>query len=110
MPILFPTIALSGSVTGDIDLSKGHLEAIFCPVVTSGDLFVLGNWDTTSGNFTRLQKAQPNTGDLRFGTGPGSLMITGRRDETYPPFLRLETSVAQAAVRTFALLVKDSSF
>ena len=110
MPVFFPTIALSGSVTDDIDLSKGHLEALFVPTVTSGDLLVRGNFDTTSGNFFRIQKALPNTGDLRFGVGVGSVAIAGRRDETWPSFLRLETSVPQSAIRTFTLLVKDSSF
>jgi hypothetical protein len=106
MPQVTATIPLSGSVSDDIDLRKGRLEAIFVPVLTSGDLLVRGALDQTSANFVRLQHpvlAQPLSGDLRFATGPGSRMILWPDNLPTPSYLRLETSVAQAAAREFTV-------
>jgi hypothetical protein len=101
----FLTIPLSGTVSGDIDLAGGDLYGLWAPVVTSCQLFLQGSWDTTSANFVRLQNAA-GSGDWTWSVDAGSKMIT-LQDVAFPaPYLRVETSVAQTAVRSFAVPVK----
>lgn len=99
------TINSGSSVSPDIDLRKGKLAAIFVPTITSGDMFVQGCFDTTSANFVRIQRPPliANSGDLRFATGVGSLMLIWPSDYPTPPYLRLETAVNQGANRTFTV-------
>lgn len=107
--LLFPTIPLSGQVSGNVDLSKyPKLIAIAVPGISSGDLLIQGAYDTTSANFQRLLQTMviPGSGDLRFATLAGSRMIPFPQDFTLPPYLRLETLSPQANVCTFTLLVR----
>lgn len=106
MPLLFTTIALSGSVTGDVDLTKyGKLLAIGLPVIDSGDLFIRGGFDTTSADFRRLLETRsPGSGDLRFATLAGSRMIAMPATMVWPSYVRLEVASPQTAVRTLTLL------
>lgn len=106
MPIIFATIAQSGQVTGDIDLSKHALVGIAVPELTSADLLYRANYDTTSAGFLRVQKTQPNTGPITWATGPGSVMLYALTDVGQFNYARLETSVPQADVRTLTLLVR----
>lgn len=106
MPLLYTVIASGQSVSADVNLTTYSLRGIGVPVVTSGDLFIQGNWDTTSAGFTRLLETRsPTSGDLRFATGPGSRMIMWDVTMPSPPYIRLETAVAQTSVATFTLLV-----
>ena len=96
------TIPLSGTVSDDIDLrSSRRLVAIAVPVITSGDLLIRGSFDGSSGSFVRV--SQGDSGDLRFPTGPGSNMILWPDTISAPSYIRLETSVAQAAAREFTV-------
>jgi hypothetical protein len=104
---VFAIINSGQSVSGDIDLSKAkQVAGVFVPTITSGDLLARGNFDTVSAGFYRMQKPQPYTGDLRWATGVGSVYVTWPLNEQSPPFLRLETSVAQADTRTLVLITK----
>ncbi len=101
------TIPLSGSISDDGDLRGGKIQAISVPTITSGDLLVQGGFDTTSASFLRLINPglsnQTSGGDLRFATGPGSRMVVWPDSFQNPSFVRLETSVPQAAARAFTV-------
>jgi hypothetical protein len=108
--IIFTSIPSGSTVSSDLDLSFGtRLWAIAVPAISSGDLLIQGNFDTTSANFLRLLDSRaPGSGDMRFATGPGSRMIMWPPDLPTPQKMRLETSVVQALsnVATFTLLVR----
>lgn len=104
--VLNATFPLSGTITGDLDLRGGRLQAIYVPVITSGDLFIRGSFNTTSANFGRIQSpvfGAPTSGDLRIATGAGSCMVLWPDNLPSPSYIRLETSVAQAAVASLAV-------
>lgn len=94
------------SVSGNIDARKASPQAIAVPTITSGDLMLQGNFDTTSAAFVRIQKAQPNTGDLRFATGVGSLMLALVDAIPEVAYYRLETGVVQTNPATFTILAR----
>jgi len=106
--ILPITIAQSTVISsGHVALGNGELLGIWCPTVTSGDLFLRASHNTTSANFVRVQ--QPVTlsgsGDLKFGTGVGSMFLpTGFLGNT-GPYIKLESGVSQASDRTFQLCI-----
>ena len=110
MQPLNATIAVSGTVSSLASPGQGTPYAIWCPTVTSGDLFIQGAWDTTSANYVRIQRdnviAGPTSGDLRFPIGPGSLMVLLPTGYQWPANIRLETAVAQTAAVTFKLLYR----
>lgn len=98
-------------VSGDVNLTQRALLGISVPTITSGDLTIQGNTDTTSANFLRLLETRaPGSGDLRFATGAGSRMVLVPEDFTTPPYIRLETITAagslQADARTLTLLTR----
>lgn len=104
--LISPIIASGDSISGDIDLRGGRLQAFFVPVMTSGDLFVRGGFDTTSENFSRIQRPSldvPTSGDLRIATGAGSCMVLWPHNLPSPSYARFESAVAQAAPRTFTV-------
>lgn len=104
----FVAIVASGSsVSGTVDLTKRALLGVAVPVVTSCDLALQGNLDTTSATFVRLLEARaPGSGDLRFATGAGSRMILVPATLETPPYVRFETLVAQTDNRTLTLLTR----
>lgn len=105
---LFALVNSGATVSGDIDLRKHVAEAIFATVMTSGDLLVQGSFDTTSANFVRLLEPHGAvaSGDLRIPFGVGSRFATFPRDSFTPPYMRLETSVAQTSPASFAILAR----
>jgi hypothetical protein len=103
----FTTIAQSAQVSSVINLAGGHNFGLWAPVVDSCQLFLLGSWDAAAvpETFVRLQNPA-GSGDWTFAVGPGSKAIS-LHDVAFPvPFLKVETSVAQTAVRSFAIPVK----
>jgi hypothetical protein len=103
----FATIASGASVSGTVALVGADLFGLWAPVVTSCQIFLQGNYDTTPANFVRLQNPA-GSGDWAFAVGAGSKAIS-LQDVAFPwPYLRVETSVAQTDVRTFAIPVKIS--
>jgi len=99
------TVPLSGTVSDDISLVGATVVGLWCPTITSGTVLLQGSPDTTSANFVRITNAA-GSGDWTWSVGPGSKAIT--IEDVARPFgyLRLETSVAQAAARTFQVVVK----
>lgn len=113
MPVVNASIPISGFVSGDIDLRQGQLCAIFVPTMNGATalLTVMGGFDTTSANFLRcVRENNPVTtaalGDLRWLTGTGSRMALWPSPYPTPPYVRLETDVAQTGARSFQILYK----
>jgi hypothetical protein len=103
--IQFPTIPLSG-FSADFASKRGVLYAMWVPVVDSCAVTLRSSWDQTSANYVPLMQS---TGSLEWTLtrGVGSCAVT-LQDVAYPfPFLRIFCgSVAQTAVRTFAVISK----
>lgn len=103
--VLYPTVPLSGQASDEIDVFNGVVSGVWSPVVTSCTLTLRGSFDSTSANYVPLTNPA-GSGDWTFAVGPGSRGIT-LQDPGLPfPYLKLFTSVAQAAVRSFAVIVK----
>lgn len=103
--VQYVTIPLSGFVSGTVNVKGDRLHGLWVPVVTSAVLYVLGSFDTTSANFVRLQKPD-GSADWTLAAGTGSKAVTLQDFGFTWPYLRLESSVAQAAVRSFAVVSK----
>ena len=111
MQPLYAVINSGQVISGNVDLTQRALIGITVPVVTSGDLVIQGNVDTTSANFVRLLDIRASGGaDLRFPIGVGSRMVMLENTFSTPPYIRLETVMAtgslQADARTFTLLTR----
>ena len=104
MSPLYAVVNSGFAVSGDIDLRQRALFGIAVPSITSGDLAIQGNIDTTSAGFVRLLETRAVTsGDLRFATGVGSRMAMLPADFPTPPYARLETLATQTNPATFTL-------
>lgn len=99
--IIYAVISSGQAVSADLDLRLGQLGLVQVPTITSADLYVQGNFDTTSANFMRLQDAY---GDIKFPTGAGSRMVLWPMADLTASYVRFETSVAQTAPRTLVAL------
>ena len=112
MQPLYAVINCGYEVSGDVDLRVRALLFVSVPVISSGDLAIQGNVDTTSANFTRLLYGlyAPGSGDLRFPTQAGSRMVMFPANFSTPAYVRLETVMntgsAQTDTRTFTLLTR----
>ncbi len=103
--VLTATIAQSATVSDTVEVAGYTPSALWCPVVTSCALFVQAATSTTSAEFVRLQNPA-GSGDWTLAVGVGSKAFTREVPGFSFPYLRLETSVAQAAARTFLIPVK----
>jgi 4-hydroxy-3-methylbut-2-en-1-yl diphosphate synthase IspG/GcpE len=94
----------SGQTLSDvIDLRQYFLGSIMVPAITSGDLLIRGG--VNSGSLSRMLETRgQGSGDTRFATGAGDRAVTIPSQLSTLPYAQLETSVAQADVRTFALV------
>ena len=107
-PIEFVTILSGANVSGNIDLTKRVIDAIFAPVtLVSGDLAVQGNYDTTSAGFLRMVGA---SGDLCFSVGVGSRMVPWPTTVRQPAYARFEMLTAtgsfQIDTKTFTMVTR----
>lgn len=103
------TIAQSAFVSETFDVTGVRLIGIWVPVVTSGQLFLKGSFDTTSANFVRVmdQNASPIASHWFANVGPGSIAVAFDLAASPFPFCRLETSVAQAAAVNPVVMCKQ---
>lgn len=111
MQPIYAVINSGQLISGDVDLRQRALLGIVVPTISSGDLTIQGNTDTTSANFLRLLETRsPGSGDLRMATGVGSRMVMLPGTFVSPPYVRLETVMAtgsaQTDARTFTLLTR----
>ena len=112
--IAFPTIPLSGTVSDAVDLTTlkrpGGL-GIWIPAITSGQLLLRGSFDQTSANFVPVfnQNATPISSRWYVDAGPGSMAVALDVHDFPFPFIKLETAVAQAAVRSLAVFSKGAA-
>lgn len=104
----FVTVPLSGTVSDLFALGNAQERAgVFCPVVDSCAINLLGSWDQTSGNAGRIQGSTPqNSGDLTLFTGPGSKWLSFPVEAMGAPFVQLQFGVAQSAVRSLCIVTK----
>ncbi len=99
------TIAQSGSVSSMFGLAGAKSVGLFASVVTSCEAYLQVSFDTSSANFVRAGK-KDGSGDFVWSLGPGSLALS-LQDTGFPfPFAKIETSVAQEAVRSLSMVVK----
>jgi hypothetical protein len=82
------------------------------PVITSGDVLIQGAMPNSLGNapnsadFVRfLETSVVGSGQMRFATGAGSCYVPVGL-QSFPGYIRLETSVTQGAQRVFQLSFK----
>ena len=103
--VFYATIPLSGTVSGTFNVVRTVRAGVWFPTVTSAAFFVQGSPDVTSANFVRIQNAA-GSGAYTLAAGVGSLAFT-LQDPVIPfPYLRFESGVAQAAVRSLAVVAK----
>lgn len=102
---VFAEIASGGTVSGTFAVKGADVLGIWAPTVTSGDMFVQGNFGTVAGNYVRLLNAL-GSGDFTAAIGLGSRAITVAGVFGPFPHGRIEMSVAQTDTRTFAITAK----
>ena len=105
LQVAYATIPLSGTVSETFAVVGTVRAGVWFPTVTSAAFYVQGAFNTTSENFVRIQNAA-GSGAYTLAAGVGSLAFT-LQDPVIPfPYLRFESSVAQAAVRSLAIVAK----
>ncbi len=99
------TIPQSGQVSGNIDLTGARSIGLLAPVLTSCQLFLQGNFDTASAGFFRVWDAIGNF-EWSWDMEAGSSAIVVQ--DVLWPFTqaRIELSVAQTDVRSFAIVTR----
>lgn len=103
--VQFPTIVLSGFVSDTIDFQNALRATVWAPTVTSGTMFLQGSPDQTSANFTRMGNLL-GSGAWTWNVGPGSCCVALSDVFGGLRFARFEMSVAQAAVRSLAVITR----
>ncbi len=98
-------IASGDTVSEAFAVRGADVLGIWAPTVTSGDMFVQGNFGTVAGNYVRLLNAL-GSGDFTAAVGPGSRAITVAGVLGPFPHGRIEMSEAQTDTRTFAITAK----
>jgi hypothetical protein len=108
VPVKFATIAQSATVSDAVDVTGVKTLGVWIPVVTSGQLLLRGSFDQTSANFVPVfaPNASPIASRWFANIGPGSATLAIDLAAAPFPFVKLETTVAQAAVRSLALVCK----
>ncbi len=79
------------------------MAALMIPAINSCQAFLRGSFDTTSANFSRVSKTDGSS-DFAWNVGPGPKGIS-LADISFP-YVKLEFSVAQSAVRSVSILTK----
>lgn len=102
--VAYPTIPLSGTVSGIFGAKGATAVSIWCPLVTSTQVLVQASFDQTSANFVRVQNST-GSGDWTYSAGVGSTCIT-LKDLGYFPNMRLETPTPQTGVVSFAVITQ----
>ena len=106
----YPTIALSASISSDIVLGRARDIGLWLPTITSAQVFLKGAFvpartSPASADFVRIHDPRSQAAWF-WNAGPGSAAAV--LTDIARPFthLRLETSVAQSAVRSLAIHIK----
>ncbi len=100
------TINLSGTVSDQFTVLARTSAMIWCPTITSGQVFLRGSFDETSANFLPIYKTD-GTSRYTLEFGPGSAMVTLDPDIVAAcAFFKIEASVSQAASRFFIVSAK----
>lgn len=102
--VIFATIPLSGTLSTQIQIPNTEKAVLWCPTVTSCQILLQGSFNTTSTNFVRVQNSA-GSGAWTFSAGIGSNCIS-LKDAGHFPYARIETTVAQAAVTSLAIITQ----
>jgi hypothetical protein len=95
-------VAFGQQVSTPIGLTNAERLTVWCPVVTSCALRLLGSFDPRSANFVPVHDPISASGRTTLSVGPGSLVLM--LGAIAFPFVKLDVSVAQAAPRSFAIV------
>ncbi|MDI6788799.1 MAG: hypothetical protein QME51_10550 [Planctomycetota bacterium] len=91
------TIAISGTLSGVLEVKPNTGFAIMVPTIDTAICYLQGSLDGVT--YARVQKGD-GSADLSLASGTGGkLWIIDMRLAV--PYLKIETSAAQTAVRTF---------
>jgi hypothetical protein len=111
--ISFPQIANAALISDPVDLTglmrPGGL-GLWIPTITSAQVLLRGSFDQNSANFVAIynQNAAPVSSRWYVDAGPGSLCVSLDVHDFPFPFIKIETSVAQGAIRSFAVFSKGA--
>jgi len=92
-------------VSEDIVLAGARYVGILAPTLTSCQLFMQTNYDQTSGGFLRVFD-QDGAAEWSWDVGVGSVAAVFQNAVNPFPFARLESSVIQTDVRSFAFVMR----
>lgn len=101
---IFSLINSGGTITEPIGIGNSAVIGVWPPLLDNTNVFIRGSFDTTSANFKRVLdfSSVGSPAVLQFGAGSYCAIIAN-----VPfPYIKLETSAAQTAPRSFALSVK----
>lgn len=101
----FKTAAQSSFVSSIFTIQNAKSVGLFAAVVTSCQAYLQVSFDTTSANFMRASKLD-GSGDWTWNVGSGAKAISLQDVWVDFPYARLETSVAQANVCSYTMVVK----
>ena len=101
----YTIIASGDSQSGVISNLRASLVGILVSIPTSCAIFLRASMDTTSANFRRIT-AETGGGDFIWSVGSGNKAIAVGDVGVMFPYLKLETSVAQTAVASIAVITK----
>src|SRR2546426_6320169 len=99
------SIPLSGTTSTDVVIPNAVMTALALPTMTAGSLYLQGNSDQTSANFTRICKSDGSSfWAWTYGTGSATISL---QDAAFPyPYLRVEVSAPQTAVRSLTFICR----
>lgn len=102
--IINVNIPASGTLSEIVAVKTGAPTAIIAPAtITSGQLMLRGNYDTTSAGFVAMWRTD-GASRWAWNVGAGQAAIGLDAVALSFPFIRLESSVAQAGVQSFAVV------
>lgn len=106
--VKYPTIPLSGTVSDPFDISGMRVVGIWVPTITSASLLLRASFDTTSANYVPVWNPNATPVNTRWGADVSVGSVAISVEWPMAPFasVKLETSQAQAAVRSFAVICK----
>jgi len=103
--IKYATISSGSTLSTAIDVANSDLFGLYIPIVNSCQLYLQGSFNTTSGNYARIFSSD-GLADWSAFTAAGSRCLPIQGIGIPFASIKIETSVAQTDVRTFALVAK----
>lgn len=102
---LYTTIASGDVLSGVVAVQGAKTVGVFASIPTSCVAYIKVSYDVTSVNARRMTNSA-GSGDWTWSVGSGMKAIDLLPAGNFVPYLRLETSVAQADTASLAVVVK----